>query len=80
MHRSKSPHVDLAAKAANFVHNGFGGSRPYPLDADLPSREEIAKAAYLLAEARGFRPGRELDDWLIAERELKSRHGSVHDS
>jgi hypothetical protein len=30
----------------------------------------IALAAYRLAEARGFGPGRQLDDWLQAEREV----------
>jgi hypothetical protein len=30
----------------------------------------IALTAYLKAEARGFNPGHELDDWLEAEREL----------
>lgn len=29
-----------------------------------------AEAAFYRAEARGFAPGRELDDWLEAEREL----------
>jgi len=29
----------------------------------------VAIAAYFKAEARGFLPGRELDDWLAAERE-----------
>jgi hypothetical protein len=33
-------------------------------------RARIAAAAYLLAEARAFAPGRELDDWLQAEREI----------
>jgi hypothetical protein len=27
----------------------------------------IERAAYLLAESRGFSPGEELDDWLAAE-------------
>jgi len=31
---------------------------------------EIAKAAYLRAEHRGFLPGHELQDWLSAETEL----------
>ena len=31
--------------------------------------ERIAEAAYRRAERRGFAPGRELDDWLSAERE-----------
>jgi hypothetical protein len=30
----------------------------------------IAMSAYFKAEARGFSPGHELDDWLEAEREL----------
>ena len=30
----------------------------------------IAMAAYFKAEARGFEPGHELEDWLAAEREL----------
>jgi hypothetical protein len=33
----------------------------------LDSWSRIAVAAYHLAEARGFEPGRELDDWLAAE-------------
>ena len=33
------------------------------------SAEQIAFAAYLKAEARGFEPGHELDDWLAAEAE-----------
>ncbi len=34
------------------------------------TREQIELAAYYCAERRGFTPGRELDDWLDAEREL----------
>jgi hypothetical protein len=33
----------------------------------------IAKAAYLRAERRGFAPGHELDDWLVAENEVDQR-------
>jgi hypothetical protein len=68
--------VFLADKAASFVHNGFSGARPGPADAAPPSREAIAKAAYLRAKARDFRPGGELEDWLIAERELNSGQGT----
>ena len=35
--------------------------------------EMIATAAYFCAERRQFEPGHELDDWLTAEREIKSR-------
>jgi len=30
----------------------------------------IAVAAYYRAENRGFEPGREVEDWLLAEREI----------
>jgi len=38
-----------------------------------PSREEIARLAYLFYEARGRCDGQDLDDWLSAERELARR-------
>jgi hypothetical protein len=31
-------------------------------------RRIIREAAYCVAEQRGFAPGRELDDWLLAEK------------
>jgi hypothetical protein len=38
---------------------------------DAAEREaRIAVAAFHLAEARGFEPGRELDDWLRAELQI----------
>ena len=37
--------------------------------------EVIRKRAYHLFEMRGRQPGRELDDWLQAEREIASRFG-----
>lgn len=36
----------------------------------------IAEAAYLRAERRGFVPGRDLDDWLVAEQEIEARFGA----
>ena len=36
-------------------------------------RRQIAEAAYYRAEQRGFAPGREMEDWLEAETEVKSR-------
>jgi hypothetical protein len=38
-------------------------------EADERRRRRIAERAYRRAEQRGFAPGRELDDWLAAERE-----------
>lgn len=39
------------------------------LSADEQRRQRIADRAYHRAEARGFEPGQELDDWLAAEAE-----------
>lgn len=36
----------------------------------------ISEAAYRRAEQRGFEPGRELEDWLAAEREIDEREGA----
>jgi hypothetical protein len=33
----------------------------------------IARAAYLIAQRRGFAPGLELEDWLAAENEVDQR-------
>jgi hypothetical protein len=39
-----------------------------------PAREQlIIEAAYHRAEARGFEPGHELEDWLAAEAEVDAR-------
>ncbi len=43
----------------------FGAGRPQSL-----RHRDVAEAAYFKAMARGFLPGRELDDWFAAEREL----------
>ena len=32
--------------------------------------ERIAKLAYHKAELRGFMPGHEMEDWILAEREI----------
>ena len=46
-----------------------------PAQADVNSPNEdrqamVAQAAFFIAEARGFAPGQEFDDWLAAERML----------
>jgi hypothetical protein len=38
-------------------------------------QDHIATAAYYKAEARGFIPGLEIDDWLEAETELNKSAG-----
>jgi hypothetical protein len=41
-----------------------------------PSYDEIAEAAYQRYLQRGGADGRDFDDWLEAERELKSRRSA----
>jgi len=40
---------------------------------DAPRYEEIACRAYEIYQERGSEPGRDLDDWLRAERQLRTR-------
>jgi 7,8-dihydro-6-hydroxymethylpterin-pyrophosphokinase len=47
---------------------------PSDSDAATVPHEKVAQAAYLIAEARGFLPGAELDDWLAAEQGLQRLH------
>lgn len=37
------------------------------------SRDDIARRAYGLYEARGREPGQDMDDWLRAEKELREQ-------
>ena len=56
------------------------GERTMTKDAgghDRPSREEIAQLAYIFYENRGRRDGKDLDDWLAAERELVDHYRSA---
>lgn len=46
----------------------------------LRRREHIATAAYYNAERRGFTPGGELDDWLLAERDADSPQSQLRDN
>jgi hypothetical protein len=45
---------------------------------DEVRRAMISEAAYLRAEQRGFASGYELEDWLLAEREVDALLGAHH--
>lgn len=47
---------------------------------DAGRSAEIARLAYAKAEARGFEPGHEMDDWLEAEAELSAESGEEFES
>jgi hypothetical protein len=42
-----------------------------------PTQEDIARRAYEIYLERGGAPGRELEDWARAERELAQKNGHV---
>ncbi len=44
------------------------------LEIALPTKEQIEKRAYEFYLARHCEPGRDLEDWLAAERELTLEH------
>jgi hypothetical protein len=60
--RPRAAPPEPAARAAN------GGAAATPV-----AHLQIAECAYYRAEARGFAPGHELDDWLEAERLLATQ-------
>jgi hypothetical protein len=54
---------------------------PAPKPVEVPKNtsalnleEQIRIRAYQLYEERGYMPGHENDDWLVAEREILTRH------
>jgi hypothetical protein len=49
---------------------------PAAIDA-MRRREQISAIAYYKAERRGFAPGREMEDWLEAEREYDAHLAST---
>jgi hypothetical protein len=70
-----SPASEPPAQAPQLEEPASLASAPTGADTDLTTEsrhEAIARAAYFLAEARGFEPGHELDDWLSAERQISS--------
>jgi len=72
MPRAKSP------KNGN-AHKSDAGSAAAAVMAPLKASNgeleaEIRVRAYELYEERGRTPGHEADDWLVAEREIRSRH------
>lgn len=60
----------------SFITLPFRAADPSPFSRGrdpAARREAIERAAYFLAERRGFTPGHELEDWLRAEQEVDAR-------
>jgi hypothetical protein len=58
-----------AAQAGNLADQNEVNPLPEP-KLHAPTPEQIRQRAYEIHKARGGAPGRELDDWLQAEREF----------
>ena len=63
------------AKAASPAAADNSSRRPTGDGQVNPTPEEIAEAAYHRYLSRGGGDGRDFDDWLEAERELRERRG-----
>jgi hypothetical protein len=50
---------------------------PAPAEVQGSRVQQIAVAAYYLAERRNFSPGSELEDWLSAERQIDAAEQAV---
>jgi hypothetical protein len=63
----------VAAQTKQSAQSGHSQERATQ---DVVARDAIALRAYELFQERGRTPGRELDDWLRAEREMQeaNRH------
>ena len=55
------------------IDTGADMSEPANASQGIPGYEEIAEAAYLRFLSRGCQDGADFDDWVEAERELRSR-------
>lgn len=64
-------HLDLAA-----IATGEHMVTKYTGDSESPSPARIALLAYALYEMNGRQEGRDLDDWLSAERQLAEQTGA----
>ena len=56
---------------------------PYPVPTHEQSaatrHEKIAVAAYFIAESRGFAPGHDEENWLLAQAQVDARHPGFFD-
>jgi DUF2934 family protein len=72
----------MTRSQADFITTGITGERWMEERAGWqarPTHGEIAQLAYHLYEARGGGEGRDIDDWVLAERTL-TRHYSYEDA
>ena len=69
----KSQLSSQAAPMDTAQDRDLDSTQPSGVDPATPTNQEIAEAAYQRYLSRGADHGRDFDDWLEAERELRSR-------
>ncbi len=67
----------MAKSKTTHAHSAKTGEMPTAIDAiDVLRGEDyyqmVSEAAYYRAEKRDFSPGREIEDWLVAEAEIQA--------
>jgi hypothetical protein len=75
--RQRTPRPRSVKPAETSSLSGSAAVAPQPTLANAPSRDEIANLAYLYWESRGCQGGSPEEDWIRAERELRTRASSV---
>jgi hypothetical protein len=73
--RSARPTAKFAAAAVNSAtdaapHKPNSSMKRAPLTLAPERRKMISEAAYYMAQHRGFGPGHEVEDWLLAESQI----------
>ena len=64
------PLVELFASRMQTSLHEARGNQCHAFEIYRARNEKVREAAYRLAQARGFEPGHELEDWLAAEHEV----------
>lgn len=74
MPRAKTPRNGSAVKNVTPITQRISSDTRRTALPSLDLAEEIRRRAYELYEERGCTPGREQEDWVVAEREILARH------
>jgi hypothetical protein len=77
--KNRKPEIQPVATLASVPRVSGEISNRVESFAREPSHDEIARRAYQLYEARGGEPGRDWEDWLQAEEQLRVTHVSLAD-
>jgi len=74
---ASSESKQATAKTRTVLLTAAVGPSPVSGEPTVPAERHamISELAFFMAQARGFTPSQELDDWLAAERQIEHRLG-----